>query len=158
MNGRYRFRQRWEVSAPPHVVFDALCDTADWPNWWPALMSVTTVARDTSDDPTAQLQRFVVRAPLGYRLIIDARFVDVAPPRRILARLAGNLSGEATADLRRAGRGRTVVTTALDVQVTRRWMRIPGMRLVLKANHDRVMAGARKGLAAKTGTCNPDPG
>lgn len=148
--GRYRFDRALTLAASAPDVFAALTATHDWPQWWPWLEDVTTIDGDPSD-PQRRTQRFIVRAPGGYRVRVRGRFVVFEPPRRLVAELTGDLEGSGTLLLRTAGADATEVHYLLDVRTTKLWMNLlaPLAARVFARNHEVVVDEAFAGLARK---------
>lgn len=151
---RYRFTRQLRIAAPPGPVFDALVDTGAWPSWWPALAEVETLR---PGDPLERVERFVVHAPLGYRLRIVGRFTALERPSVLVASLDGDLVGRGR--MRLHGPGPTTVDYAIDVRVTARWMNAlaPVLDPVFRRSHDRVVDAAFAGLQARL-DADGDPG
>lgn len=143
---RYRFARQIRIAAPPGPVFDALVDTAAWPSWWSALAAVETLR---AGGPLERVQRFVVRAPLGYRLRIVGRFTELERPHVLVASLDGDLVGRGR--MRLGGSGPTTVDYAIDVSVAAGWMNAlaPVLDPVFRRSHDRVVDAAFAGLQAR---------
>lgn len=150
---RYRFQRRIHVDASPADIFPALVETHDWVRWWDHLESVETLA-GPPDDPTRRTDRYVVRAPVGYRIEVHGWFVTVDPPQRLEAHLAGDLEGSGRLELHPAPGGTTDLHYLLDVRTTRRWMRLlaPMARPLFERNHHRVLSEAFAGLARRLET------
>jgi uncharacterized protein YndB with AHSA1/START domain len=154
--GRYRFDRVLTVGASPPDVFAALTATEDWPRWWPWLDEVTTVDGDPTDR-RRRTQRFVVRAPGGYRVRVHGRFVVFEPPRRLIAELTGDLEGTGTLLLRTARAGATEVHYLLDVRTTKLWMNLlaPLAARIFAHNHEVVVDEAFAGLERKLTAGDP---
>lgn len=142
---RFRFERTFTVAASREVVYDAVRETGDWPSWWPAMREVERV----DDDP--RRERFRVRAPFGYLVEGQGRWLEDEPPDAIVVRLEGDLRGTGRLEFREDGADATVVRSTLDVVADPAWMRVVGpvLRPFLRWNHDRVMDAAIAGLRDK---------
>lgn len=141
---RFRFERAFTVAAPREAVYDALRETRDWPTWWPAMHSVER----TDHDP--RRERFRVRAPFGYVVEGQGRWIESERPRLAVVRLEGDLRGTGRLELSEDGDG-TEIRSTLDVIADPAWMRVVGpvLRPFLAWNHDRVMDSAIAGLRRK---------
>ncbi|UGY90414.1 SRPBCC family protein [Streptomyces gobiensis] len=142
---RYRFRDVWEVPAPPDVVFAVLARAREYPAWWPQVREVTETDSRTG---TARFRSF-----LPYDLVVTARETRNDPEAGLLEiTMTGDLEGWArwTVTAHREG---TRALFEQQVEVRKPLMRLlalPGRPLFL-VNHALMMRGGRRGLRARLG-------
>ncbi|MEU1483446.1 SRPBCC family protein [Streptomyces sp. NPDC005752] len=138
----YRFRNVWDLPAPPDTVYAALERAEDYPRWWPQVRVVDRV------DDTAATAR--IRSVLPYDLVMTLRQRRSDPVARTLeAVMSGDLEGWARWTVApHHGGSRIVYEQESDVRraVLRR-LAVPG-RLVFRANHALMMRAGRRGLRA----------
>lgn len=138
----FRFHHTWTVAAPPAAVHAVLDDLERYPQWWRQVVAVVKV-----DDDTA---RVLCRSTLPYTL--DLVLHAVRRERALMeVELAGDLTGTARFVLEDAGAG-THVDFQQEVAVASRGLALAARAfpLLLRWNHDRMMAGCRDGLARAT--------
>ncbi|WP_152605532.1 SRPBCC family protein [Cellulomonas carbonis] len=145
---RYRFRSSWHVTAPPPEVWRAVVAVEDWPRWWPAVSS-TRVVDPGAPDGTERVVEYGLRAPLGYRLAVRTRTVDVVPGRSVLVEVLGHLDGRGRWTLT-GEPGGTEVDQLWEVDTTRPWMRAlaPFAAPAFRWSHDRAARRGGEGLEA----------
>src|SRR5919108_1102955 len=148
---RYRFATVWDLEAPIEPVWEAIFDTARWPQWWRGVESVVEL-EPGDDGGVGSLQRYTWKSALPYELSFDMRVTHVREPVEIRASAAGELAGEGRWSLYRTARG-TVVRYDWDVCTTRAWMNALVLvgRQAFEWNHDHVMASGGEGLAKLLG-------
>lgn len=148
---RYEFLTTWLLRAPRTEVWDAIQDTAAWPQWWRGVESVLEL--DGGDgNRVGSRYRVRWRSFVPYAVQFDFEVERVELPLL--------MSGRATGDLDGAGIWRlyeqddvTAVTYDWRVATTKPWMNLVGplARPVFEWNHDWVMARGGEGLAARLG-------
>lgn len=136
----YRFRNLWDVDAPPDAVFTVLGTPEEYPAWWPQVREVDRI------DDTRGRARF--RSALPYDLVVTVRKVRHDAGARVLeVALEGDLDGWARWTVApRAGGTRAVYDQ--EVEVRRPLMRVlavPG-RPLFRANHALMMRAGLRGL------------
>ena len=148
---RYRFQTTWLLESPVEPVWDAVYDTSAWPSWWPGVSRVDELVPRGADG-VGGISMFTFRSVLPYDLVFEMRSVRV--DRHHL------MEGVASGELAGTGRwrffheaGTTAVVYEWDVRTTERWMNLlaPVARPAFAWNHDRVMRGGARGLAALLG-------
>jgi uncharacterized protein YndB with AHSA1/START domain len=150
----YSFLTTWLLECERERVWDAIHDSAAWPDWWSGVESVVEVA--TGDDGgVGQVSRYTWRSRLPYELEFETRTTRVVRPTL--------LEGEASGELVGTGRWRlleqngptagpvTVVTYEWNVATTKPWMNLlaPIARPIFAWNHDWVMGNGGQGLARR---------
>jgi uncharacterized protein YndB with AHSA1/START domain len=147
----YRFLTTWVLAAERERVWDALHDSADWPQWWRGVERVEEIEPGGADG-VGQLSRYTWKSKLPYELVFDMRTTRVERPHLT--------EGEATGELAGIGRwrlyeddGTTAVVYEWSVHTTKAWMNLlaPLARPVFAWNHDWVMAHGGEGLARLLG-------
>ncbi|MFI6406650.1 SRPBCC family protein [Streptomyces sp. NPDC050548] len=138
----YRFRARWELPAPPAVVYPVLERAEEYPRWWPQVREVNQL-----DDTTGVIR---IRASLPYALTFTAREVLRDPAAGVLEiAMTGDLEGWARWTLTADGSG-TLARYDQEVDLNRPLLRrfaVPG-RPVFRLNHALMMRAGRRGLLA----------
>lgn len=150
----YHFTNTFELAADADRVFATIADTGDWATWWAGLRSqVLTPGASGASAPTGRVQRFRVRAPLGYPIEVIGEFLPPDGPRSLPARMRGHLDGEGAIVVRPAGHHRATVGYRLSVRLTSPWMRLadPVARPLFAWCHRRVVLDALDGLVRKLG-------
>lgn len=141
----------WKLEAPIERVWDALHDTASWPQWWRYVARVTPLAPAAPNDEGGRWQ-LVWRTALFYRLAFEACVVRVQPPYALDAEVRGELQGMGRWRLSEIG-GATEARYHWDVSTTKPWMNrlAPLLAPVFRWNHERVMTAGAEGLAQHLG-------
>ncbi|HEX2161258.1 MAG TPA: SRPBCC family protein [Thermoleophilaceae bacterium] len=147
----YAFLTTWLLRAPRTVVWDAIQDTAAWPEWWRGVESVEEL--DGGDGQrVGSRYRVRWRSFVPYSVAFDFEVERVELPVLMSGRATGDLEGTGTWRLYEQD-GVTAVTYDWRVRTTKPWMNLvaPLARLVFEWNHDWVMARGGEGLAARLG-------
>lgn len=136
----YSFAASWETAAPPELLAQVLTDLEHYPSWWREVRAVARLGPDTA--------RVLCRSRLPYTLdlVLDAVRRDL--PELEVA-VSGDLDGWVRWRLTETAGG-TRTDYAQEVAVS--GALALGSRLLrplLVWNHDRMMAGARRGLAVR---------
>lgn len=141
----------WLVEAPIDSVWDAIYDAEAYPSWWRAVLSVTKLDQG-GPDGVGRTDRFVWKAPLGYRLRFDLQVTTVRRPNRLGGVATGDLEGTGDWSLGQDG-DTTEVRYDWNVRTRRRWMNAlaPVARPAFKGSHDAVMRAGATGLAQLLG-------
>jgi uncharacterized protein YndB with AHSA1/START domain len=137
----YRFLSRWNLTAPPAAVYEALERADDYPRWWRQVREVNRI-----DDTTGVVR---VRSLLPYDVTFTAREVRRDPAAGVLEiAMSGDLDGWARWTITADGTGSLArYEQVVDVRkpLLRRFA-VPG-RPVFRANHWLMMRAGRRGLA-----------
>jgi hypothetical protein len=139
---RYRFRSRWELSAPGRCVYRVLADPRSYPVWWPEIREVRQLGEHSG------VMRF--RSVLPYELAVVVGEARRDPVAGVLeARLDGDLEGLTRWTVTARGPARATAVFDEDVVVRKPLMRILGLpgRPAFRANHALMMRHGRAGLA-----------
>jgi hypothetical protein len=151
----YSFRTTWQIPAPIDRVWAVIADYDAWPSWWRA---VDRVRRISPGDAAriGEVNEFVFRAPLGYRLRFRMKVTHIAAPHELDGRSSGDLSGIGRWRLTANGDA-TTVRYQWDVRSTRRWMNLlaPIARPIFTWSHDHVMESGRTGLLRRMALVSP---
>ncbi|MFE2155060.1 SRPBCC family protein [Streptomyces lavendulae] len=141
----HRFRDVWDLDAPPALVFARLEDPAHYPRWWPQVRRVRAVDEHTGSA--------VIRSALPYGIHITLTGLLRDPERGVLeAAVRGDLEGWArwTVRPRAAGPRTTRAVYEQEVELRAAPLRrfaLPG-RPLFRLNHALMMRAGRRGLAA----------
>ena len=148
---RYEFLTTWVLEAPRDRVWEAIWESARWPEWWRGVERVVELEPE-GEDGVGQRSRYTWRSRLPYDLDFEMRTTQVERPHL--------LEGEATGELSGVGRWRlfeedsaTAVVYEWQVGTTKRWMNAlaPLARPAFAWNHDWVMRNGGLGLAGLLG-------
>jgi uncharacterized protein YndB with AHSA1/START domain len=147
----YSFVTRWHVESPIDRVWEALYDAEAYPAWWGAVLAVTKID-EGGPGGVGRTDRFVWKAPLGYRLRFELQLTTIERPNRLGGTAHGDLEGTGEWTLR-ARDGATDVRYDWNVRTSRAWMNLfaPVARPLFKSSHDAVMRAGATGLATLLG-------
>jgi hypothetical protein len=148
---RFELTTQWRLAAPLRAVWDPIHDVAAWPQWWPSVARVETLAAGGADGIGA-VRRLYWKTALPYDLRFDVEVVRIEPDRLIEGRAFGELEGTGTWTFAEAD-GVTAATYDWRVDVGKPWMRAlaPLLRPVFAWNHGVVMRRGEQGLAQRLG-------
>ena len=147
----YRFLTTWLVAAPRQAVWDAIYDSERWPLWWKGVLEAEKL-EDGDETGVGQLDRYVWKSKLPYRLEFHARTTRVEEPHLLEGTVEGELEGTGLWRFFEQ-HGMTAVLYQWRVQTTRPWMNLltPVARPIFAVNHDYVMRNGGVGLAQLLG-------
>lgn len=94
------FERSWQFAAPPPVVWDAVCRTDQFSQWWSWLRSFDAPA--VAEGVTA---RCTIGPPLPYALRVEVTVDEVIPGRLIRTTVGGDVAGPAQLALAPSGSG-----------------------------------------------------
>jgi hypothetical protein len=140
----YVFVHEWDVAAPPAAVFDAIADTRSFPVWWtPVYLEVRT------DGPpeVGRVSYLHSKGRLPYHVRITTEIVELEPPSKLEAAVAGDVTGKSSWRFAPAGDG-THVYFRWQVNADKPLFRLltPVLRPAFRWNHDWVIQRAIVGL------------
>ena len=78
MSRGYSFLTTWRLNTDVDAAWRTIVDVEKWPEWWPSVQSVVTVAPG-DDRGVGRDDRFVWRGKLPYRLSFDVKITKVEP-------------------------------------------------------------------------------
>jgi hypothetical protein len=147
----YRFLTTWLLDAPPEPVFDAIYDSAAWPQWWPGVRRAELL-EEGREDGVGRLWDYTWRSRLPYDLSFRSRVTAVQRPWRLEGDADGELVGTGHWRLYQGPAG-TAVVYAWNVSTSRAWMNrlAPIARPAFAWNHDAVMRQGGEALARRLG-------
>ncbi len=152
---RYSFLSTWAVEAPIDAVWEAIYETASWPEWWKGV-KVAEQLDGGDGDGVGSVHRYVWRSKLPYDIEFRMRTTRVERPYLLEGEADGNLRGEGRWRLWE-GPGQneraTAVTYEWDVETTIPWMNglAPVGRPIFHWSHGVVMRNGGRGLAQRLG-------
>lgn len=135
---RFRFESEWQVLSPPDAVASALTDLAAYPQWWPQVLAVADLGRDSA--------WVVCRSKLPYELNLVLTAVRREPPMLEVC-VEGDLVGWIRVGLTQVAGGTWVSYEQRVAVVGLRGLLAGVMRPVLRWNHEQMMRGMRAGLS-----------
>jgi len=142
----YVFVDEWDVDAPAEAVFDALADTRTYPEWW---RPVYLEAEAPGPPEVGLVSRQLFKGRLPYKLKTTSEIVSMDRPRRIEAKVDGDLAGRGIWTLTPAtAGGGTHVRFDWTVNADRPLLRYltPVLRPAFRWNHNWAIARAMEGL------------
>jgi uncharacterized protein YndB with AHSA1/START domain len=147
----YTFLTTWCVDAPIDEVWEAIFDSARWPEWWKGVEKVVELEPGEADG-VGSVSRYTWKSRLPYKLEFDMKTTRVERPHLLEGVAVGDLDGSGRWRLF-DGRG-TAVTYEWSVKTTEPWMNAlaPIARPVFAWNHDVVMRQGGEGLAQRLGS------
>jgi len=146
------YQGEYAFGCPPEQLWRAMEEADRFESWWSWLSEFRL---DGGALVPGAVLRGVVAPPLPYRMRVLVELTECEPCRRILADVRGDLEGEASLELRRAGVGSSV-GVAWTVEMMQRPMRLASRfgHPLLQWGHDMVVAttvaGFRRRLEAAT--------
>jgi hypothetical protein len=148
----YRFLTTWLLDSPVEPVFDAIHDSAAWPDWWEGVRRAELL-EEGGEDGVGRLWDFTWRSRLPYDLSFRLRVTRVERPWRLEGDADGELIGRGCWRLYHGGAPGTAVVYEWDVSTSRAWMNrlAPVARPAFAWNHDAVMRQGGQGLARRLG-------
>ncbi|HEY0845153.1 MAG TPA: SRPBCC family protein [Noviherbaspirillum sp.] len=147
----YRLVATWRIVAPQQQVFDTICDSLNWPQWWPGAESVVQKVQG-DERGIGSVRHYTWKGRLPYCLAFDARTTRVLAPTLLEAEVSGDLAGTGCWSFSHAD-GITTVHYEWHVRTTRRWMNIAALlvRQAFIRNHHALMRRGAEGLARRLG-------
>ncbi len=146
---QYSFVTLWKIAAPLQDVWEAIEDSNNLPSWWPAVLSVNTIAEGNADGIGRKEQQ-TWRGILPYQLFFLIKITSVDYLKSIEFTASGDLEGIGKWTFIDEGNW---VTLQHDWQVktTQQWLNVltPVLKPLLAWNHDEIMRWGAKGLAQK---------
>jgi uncharacterized protein YndB with AHSA1/START domain len=140
-HGRYTFRTRWHLPAPPQRVYGVLADVESYPAWWPQVRSARRI-----DETSGEL---TCRSLLPYELVFRMH-QELRDPEGLVLRasMTGDLNGSSQWTISADGDGSAYAVFDEDVSVGSGLLHAAGrlVRPALKFNHDLMMRAGEKGL------------
>ena len=147
----YHFVTLWRVHAPADRVWEAIVAVEQWPRWWPNVVHVAPL-EPADADGVGGLFRIHWTTRLPYSLAFDFTTTRAERPTRLEGTASGELEGEGRWRFTEA-EGSTLVRYDWIVRTNKWWMNLlaPVARPLFAWNHDQVMSGGARGLAALLG-------
>lgn len=149
----YHFRTEWKIPAGIEPLWAEIIDAPSWPAWTPSFRQVRIIG----GEPLLILGsrgECEVKGALPFRLRFSFRVTEYVPERSLSIVAWGDVQGTGRWVLEPEDVW-TSVTYFWDVGLSRPFLDRLGHASVTKAllswNHDRVMAQAGRGLAARVG-------
>lgn len=148
---QYALVTHWHLTAPIDVVWDAIHEVEDWPQWWRYVRAVVELQKGDANGVGA-VRRFTWTSRLPYALTFEMRAAVVERPTFMEGIALGDLSGHGRWRLSSEG-ATTRVRYEWTVGTTKPWMNAlaPLMAPVFRWNHGQVMAEGGRGLARHLG-------
>ncbi len=138
MGSTFRYDQAFDFAVSRDVLWDALNDIEQFPNWWPWLRSFDATAEKLAPGTVANC---AVRAPLPYTLEFQVHIEQVEPGVFIGTRVSGDLEGPARLEVAGDEDGSTArLSWAVDLRLPLLSVASRVARPVLLWAHDRVVA------------------
>jgi hypothetical protein len=129
----YRFSNTWRFPVSTETLFKAVTDLANYPLWWPNILSVRQLDEDVAE--------LVCRALLPYKLVIQMRRqVQDERAGRLRVELSGDLEGFLTGSIAPNNGGAQLLITQ-EVIVSKKALRRMNFiaRPLFRVNHTAMM-------------------
>jgi uncharacterized protein YndB with AHSA1/START domain len=143
------------LPAPRAAVWEALGGVSHYRTWWPWLRRFDATCLDEGD-----VWRCTIRPPLPYVLRCTVELTSVRAPELVVARLAGDIAGDARLELNEQPAGpATEARITSRLQARRRAARLLSRAAppVARWGHDWVFTTAARQFAAALGTGSASP-
>jgi hypothetical protein len=137
----FRYDRTFEFAVGRDFLWDALTDTAGFPEWWPWLRSFELDGRATTGLSPGAVATCAVKAPLPYRLEFRVHVDRVDTGGSIDTRVTGDLQGPARLEVASVGEASTARLT-WEVELAVPLLSVASLvaRPVLVWAHDRVVS------------------
>ncbi|GAB4297669.1 MAG: SRPBCC family protein [Rhodocyclaceae bacterium] len=147
----FRLVSEWHLAVPPEAVWGVLNQAEAWPQWWPEIRRVETLAPGGRDDEGA-VRRTWWSSRLPYGFVIDFTTRAAERPRLLVVEANGDLRGMGRWELTPIPVG-TRVHYTWQVFPHKTWMRwlAPLAGPVFAWNHHAVMKDGAAGMARRLG-------
>lgn len=144
---RFRFATTWELNAPLPAVWDAIQNSAQWPQWWRGVLSVEDLEPGDAHG-IGKVQRFVWKSRLPYAVRFTMRVCSVDYQSRIEGVANGEVEGIGVWRFTMHGNN-TIVRYQWEVRTIPLWVNLiaPFARRLIRWNHDQIMNWGAVGLA-----------
>jgi len=144
----YRLSTVWRLEAPLEAVWNAIHDSARWPEWWKNVERVAELEAGSSDGIGAR-QRYTWKGRLPYRVVFDVRVTRIEPLVALEGIASGDLEGIGCWRFSSERGSIAVVRYEWRVQTRRGWMNLfaPLAKPLFQWNHDFVMHEGGTSLA-----------
>jgi carbon monoxide dehydrogenase subunit G len=137
----FRYDQTFEFAVGRDVLWDALTDTARFPEWWPWLRSFELDGQAATGLTPGVVATCAVKAPLPYTLDFRVHVDQVETGHSIDTLVTGDLRGPARLEVGSAGEASTArLTWAVELEVPLLSVASLVARPVLVWAHDRVVS------------------
>jgi uncharacterized protein YndB with AHSA1/START domain len=154
----FHFLTRWDIPAPIDRVWAEILDVESWPQWWPGVLEVTSVARG-DDNGVGSIVDTVWKSALPFKLKWRGEIVEVVPHERIGLTAEGELVGSGLWTFQQTPDG-THVEYRWDVS-SGKWLfrtLTPVARKSFTKNHDTIMEWGHQGLLGRLGVTSTSVG
>ncbi|TLM85745.1 SRPBCC family protein [Pseudarthrobacter sp. NamE5] len=148
----YWFITTWKFVAPIGKVWEAVGDSASYPQWFSLVSSVSLVREGDRETGVGSVYRTHVNSKLPYSLSFELETVRRIPPHLLEVTSAGELEGSGRWDLTEEN-GVTSAVFHWYVRTTKPWMNVtaPLLRGIFALNHKKVMDEGGEQLARYLG-------
>lgn len=149
----YRFLTTWVLEAAREPIWEALWDSARWPEWWPGVVEAEELEPGDAHG-IGRRGNYRWRSRIPYPVRFEIVSTRVEPPHLLEGRASGELTGVGCWRLyEQESSGTTAVLYDWNVTTTKAWMNAaaPLAAPVFRWNHDQVMAAGGRGLAELLG-------
>ena len=138
MPTRYRFLDRWLVSAPLERVYETIGDVLGYERWWTDFV-IRATGDEAPPEPGKQ-NELLVKAYLPYKVNFGLEVIEADRPLRILSRLSKDFDGTGEWTLREAA-DRTEATLDWRPSVNHPLIKYltPALRPLFRSNHNWAM-------------------
>jgi carbon monoxide dehydrogenase subunit G len=146
----FRYDRTFSFAVGRDFLWDALTDTARFPEWWPWLRSFELDGQAATDLVPGTVATCAVKAPLPYTLEFRVRVEGVDPGRSIDTHVTGDLRGPARLEVAGVGEASTArLTWAVELEAPLLSVASLIARPVLVWAHDRVVSSGVEQFRAR---------
>lgn len=150
MGTSFRYDRTFEFAVGRDFLWDALTDTARFPEWWPWLRSFELDGQAVTGLLPGTVATCAVKAPLPYTLEFRVHVERVDPGRSIDTHVTGDLRGPARLEVASVGEASTArLTWAVELEVPLLSAASLIARPVLVWAHDRVVSSGVEQFRAR---------
>jgi uncharacterized protein YndB with AHSA1/START domain len=141
------------LPVPSAAVWDALGDVSAYRTWWPWLRRLEARGLEEGD-----VWRCTIRPPLPYALSCTVELLSVRPASMVVARLAGDIAGDARLDLTDLADGaRARITSRLEARHRAARLLSRVAPAAARWGHDWVFTTAARQFTAAVAASSADP-
>ncbi|MBS1730425.1 MAG: SRPBCC family protein [Bacteroidetes bacterium] len=152
MQNKYSFITKWQIVAPVEQVWDAIYQSAEWPNWWKGVLAVKTI-EENDDRGVNGISEYTWKSILPYKLTFKMKLMECKKYENLSGIAFGELEGEGRWLFTQNGSS-CIIEYHWNVFTNKKWMNYFSFLLkpAFKYNHDVVMRWGAEGLAKKLNT------
>jgi hypothetical protein len=146
---QYSFVTKWQIEAPVELVWDAIVDSTQWPQWWKGVVAVNEMHAGDSQG-IGSIRHYVWKSVLPYQLRFNIELTAKQDYHLLTGRAFGELEGMGEWTFSEH-KNLTIVQYTWNVHTTKWWMNYFAFLLkpAFHFNHDMIMKWGAIGLSKK---------